>query len=234
MTDTATLTGGFNAGGQVTYRLFKINVGTCTGSFNVTSVVTVTNGVVPNSRAVLFNATGTYSWNAVYTGDTNNMGTTSQCEPMTVIPTPPQAAQPVFVQMQWLHKVSLANPGNLQGFAVPPATQDFIVGIYNNDSTTTIYAKIIITGQICGDGSHNFRVESTVYAIAPKTPLMNVHLRVVFTPSDVGVTFCFNGKIQWGTSPASMNFFSTKASEGLGFEDFDTSNSAAGTFTVVP
>src|SRR5207245_2903084 len=35
-------------------------------------------------RAVLFNATGSFSFNAVYSGDANNNAATSACEPLTV------------------------------------------------------------------------------------------------------------------------------------------------------
>jgi hypothetical protein len=80
--DSSTLTGGFSAGGTVTYSDFAN--GACTAPGKVVSTVTVTTGVVPNSRSVTFNATGSYSFQAVYSGDTNNNGVTSACEPLTV------------------------------------------------------------------------------------------------------------------------------------------------------
>src|SRR2546422_2865157 len=78
-TDSSTLTGGFQASGTVTYRVFTN--GLCTAPGTVASTVTVTGGVVPNSRAVTFNATGSYSFQATYSGDTNNNAATSPCEP---------------------------------------------------------------------------------------------------------------------------------------------------------
>jgi hypothetical protein len=93
VTDSATLTGGFSAGGSVTYNLFS--GGTCTGIPTVVSTVTVTAGVVPSSAAQTFASTGSFSWNAVYSGDANNNGATSACEPLTVIRASPTIASTV-------------------------------------------------------------------------------------------------------------------------------------------
>jgi hypothetical protein len=41
--------------------------------------VTVTSGNVPDSAAVTFTQTGTYYWQATYSGDSNNNGATSTC-----------------------------------------------------------------------------------------------------------------------------------------------------------
>ena len=84
VTDSATLSGATNnAGGTVTYRYYT--GGTCSGAAtNVGSPVTVTNGVVPNSVSQQFSTAGSYSFNAVYSGDLNNNGATSGCEPLSV------------------------------------------------------------------------------------------------------------------------------------------------------
>jgi len=80
--DSSTLASVFQAGGTVTYNEFS--GAACAGTATVISTVTVTNGLVPDSRAVLFNSTGSFSFNAVYSGDANNVGATSACEPFTV------------------------------------------------------------------------------------------------------------------------------------------------------
>ena len=74
-----------SAGGTVTYDWFSGS--SCAGSpTQVGMPVTVSNGVVPPSTAVPFNNAGSYSWDAVYSGDANNQGpVTSPCEPLTVI-----------------------------------------------------------------------------------------------------------------------------------------------------
>jgi hypothetical protein len=88
--DSATLKGGFQAGGTVTYEYFP--GGTCSGTpAKVGVAVTVKNGVVPNSASHAFSTAKSYSWKALYSGDANNKAATSQCERMTVVPptTPP-------------------------------------------------------------------------------------------------------------------------------------------------
>ncbi|HEX9613198.1 MAG TPA: WD40 repeat domain-containing protein [Candidatus Bathyarchaeia archaeon] len=82
VTDSATLTSAFQAGGTVTYALFSTK--DCSGTSTIVSTVTVTNSAVPNSASRTFNTPGNYCWNAVYSGDTNNNGTTSVCEPLVV------------------------------------------------------------------------------------------------------------------------------------------------------
>jgi len=72
----------------VTYTLFlDVNgagTGGCTSTASTVSIVNVTNGIAPPSRLVFFNRTGTYGWNARYSGDSNNNGTMSSCELLTV------------------------------------------------------------------------------------------------------------------------------------------------------
>jgi uncharacterized repeat protein (TIGR01451 family) len=93
--DTATLSGTTaNAGGRVTYTVYP-SVNDCSHGTNGTAegTVTVTNGSVPNSSTYTPSSAGTYYWQAVYSGDANNKGTSSGCssEPFTVNPpgTPP-------------------------------------------------------------------------------------------------------------------------------------------------
>jgi uncharacterized repeat protein (TIGR01451 family) len=86
VTDSSTLTGETaNAGGTVTYTVYSNN--TCTTAVANAGTVNVTNGVVPNSSSVIFSTAGTFYWQAVYSGDANNVGATSACtaEVVTVI-----------------------------------------------------------------------------------------------------------------------------------------------------
>jgi hypothetical protein len=83
ITDSATLTNSFQAGGTVSYNFFSGS--TCVGPATVVgSPVTVTTGIVPNSISQTFNTAGPYSWNAVYSGDINNAQATSQCNPLSI------------------------------------------------------------------------------------------------------------------------------------------------------
>jgi hypothetical protein len=76
--DTAALVGQTaDAGGTVTYTVYN-NTACTTGARDAGSV-TVTNGNVPNSNSLAFNSTGTFYWQAVYSGDGKNNGATSVC-----------------------------------------------------------------------------------------------------------------------------------------------------------
>jgi uncharacterized repeat protein (TIGR01451 family) len=78
--DSAKLTGASpNAGGTVTYTVFDNN--TCTPNANTQNggSVTVTNGTVPDSNALVFNTAGDFYWQAAYGGDANNLAATSAC-----------------------------------------------------------------------------------------------------------------------------------------------------------
>ena len=82
--DATTLANGAQAGGTVTYNFFTGS--SCSGTATaVGSTVAVTRGVVPNSASQTFNAAGSFSWNAVYSGDANNNSANSPCEALTVI-----------------------------------------------------------------------------------------------------------------------------------------------------
>jgi len=76
--DSATLMGATpTAGGTVTYTVYTND--TCTQGAQDAGTVTVTNGVVPDSNAIIFNSAGDFYWQAVYSGDANNLGTSSVC-----------------------------------------------------------------------------------------------------------------------------------------------------------
>jgi hypothetical protein len=71
-----------HASGSVKYAFYSGS--SCSGTSTTVSNVTVTNGVVPPSKSHTFNTAGSYSWQAVYSGDSVNNGATSQCESLTV------------------------------------------------------------------------------------------------------------------------------------------------------
>jgi hypothetical protein len=76
--DSATLTGATaDAGGTVTYTVYSDNA--CTQDPVDAGTKTVTGGIVPDSNDVTFSTAGTFFWQAVYSGDANNNGATSDC-----------------------------------------------------------------------------------------------------------------------------------------------------------
>ena len=92
LTDSAVLTGGYQAGGSLTYEFFLGP--TCTGTPTIVgSPVAVTNGSVPNSASQKFSSSGSYSWTASYSGDNNNNPALGNCQTLTVV-TPPTLSVP--------------------------------------------------------------------------------------------------------------------------------------------
>jgi len=82
--DSATVTG---AGtpvptGTVTYVLFTNSL--CSGSGTSSQTVALSNGLVPHSFSTTL-ATGSYSFSAAYSGDSNYLSSTGTCEPFAVV-----------------------------------------------------------------------------------------------------------------------------------------------------
>jgi hypothetical protein len=75
--DSATLSGQTpDAGGTVTYSVYTNS--NCSAGGRAAGKVTVTKGKVPNSNSLGFTP-GTYYWQAVYSGDAKNSGSSSAC-----------------------------------------------------------------------------------------------------------------------------------------------------------
>jgi hypothetical protein len=90
--DTATLSGKTSdAAGTVSYYYEKQTGATDCTAGTLISTVTVAAGVVPKSGNVNLTAAGTYEFWAVYSGDPNNLGSTSTCGAETVVVTSPGA-----------------------------------------------------------------------------------------------------------------------------------------------
>ena len=87
--DSSTITGATaDAGGTVTYNAYA---GTsCSGTPVFTNTQTVLNGVVPDSSNFTASTSGTYNFQAVYSGDAKNSGATSACQTEVLTVTQPQ------------------------------------------------------------------------------------------------------------------------------------------------
>ena len=101
--DTATVTGipGFTPTGTVTYNFYNSATpvyGTTVPSTTET-VTLAADGTVPNSAVTAALAAGSYSYIAVYSGDTNYKGSTSLVEPLTVIPGPVNLDGPRIIRV---------------------------------------------------------------------------------------------------------------------------------------
>ena len=83
LSDSATVSGGSNPSGAVSFSLYKN--GTCTGPpvFSATNVALA--GGTANSGPSPALSAGTYNWVAQYSGDANNNAATSACQSETVV-----------------------------------------------------------------------------------------------------------------------------------------------------
>ena len=84
ISDTATVSGGFNPSGMVTFDLFAPGDTTCTGTpvFSSTNPLSGGNATSDSFSTI---AVGTYHWVATYNGDANNATVTSACGDEPVI-----------------------------------------------------------------------------------------------------------------------------------------------------
>lgn len=76
--------------------LLVTHEGACSGSVTGTDTETVTNTVVPTPGAFAASTAGTYSFQAVYSGDANNNAATSTCKILTVTNPPTDPKHPQF------------------------------------------------------------------------------------------------------------------------------------------
>ncbi len=80
VTDTATLAGGTNPTGSITFRLYGPNDASCGTLVFTSSAVTVNgNGSYTSTPAFTPTAVGTYRWVASYDGDANNASVVGAC-----------------------------------------------------------------------------------------------------------------------------------------------------------
>ncbi len=121
---------------------------------------------------------------------------------LRVVPPP---APPVLAQLHWKHRVSLSIAGLGKG------TQTFIGGVYNTDNSTTLYARLVVTGRD-QTGTRTFRVSSQVETILPQQSLENIQTSQAFDQSTIGSIFTFKVIVMWGVDPNSLSQTSTISS----------------------
>lgn len=95
VSDTATLSDGYNPTGTVTFQLFGPDDTDCTTPI-ATRTGSVTEGGTATSGDVEIGAAGTYRWSATYSGDDHNNSVTSPCSAEEVTVTPQQLTGRAF------------------------------------------------------------------------------------------------------------------------------------------
>jgi hypothetical protein len=161
--DTAQLTGATsNAGGTITYAVYTDN--TCStlatvandGISGQPTGGNVTNGIADNSGNVTFNKAGNFWWQATYSGDVNNVGTSSACtsEPLVVNPKHPTLATILVPSGTINAGQSASDTAQLTG-ATANAGGTISYAVYTDSSCTTLATAPAISGQPTGGAVTN-------------------------------------------------------------------------------
>jgi len=135
-TGTATLTGGVSApGGTVTYTVYTNS--SCTTAFSPprSSIKSVTNGVVPQSDGLIIPTVGERYVRAAYSGDANNLASTSGCVEVTVNKASPTLSLSVSPNPVAVGSTATAS-ATLNG-ASSNATGSVTYRLYTNSGCTT-------------------------------------------------------------------------------------------------
>jgi hypothetical protein len=130
--DKATVSGGDNPTGTVTFKLYNNSAATGTALFTDTETLA---GGVATSAGYLAAATGTDYWVATYNGDSNNSAVTSgtAAEPVSITPVTPAintTQQPATASVG----TSIADKATVSGGDSPTGTVTF--KLYNNSAAT--------------------------------------------------------------------------------------------------
>jgi hypothetical protein len=94
LNDSATITGGNNPTGTVTFNLYGPDDAGCDGTVIFTQTVNVSGGTAATTGGYTTTAAGTYAWVASYSGDNSNLPATSGCteEEVVIAKASPSAA----------------------------------------------------------------------------------------------------------------------------------------------
>jgi hypothetical protein len=173
--DTATLSGATpDASGTVTYQIYTENTCTDLATTQISgqpAAVTVTDGNVPDSAAVTFTQTGTYYWQATYSGDSNNTGPVhSSCtsEAVVVSPNAPSIVTQTVPGSPVAIGTSAYDTATLTG-ATSNAGGTVTYGLYSDSSCSTQVANLtpddnaVSGGVVPNSNSHIFTSAGTWY-----------------------------------------------------------------------
>jgi hypothetical protein len=166
VTDSATLSAdsGSNTGGTVKYYWYTSS--SCTTGSTLVSTVTVTGGTVPNSASVQFNTVGTFYWNAVYSGDSNNNAVTSSCQTLTVNKASPTltstftAASPITAGTSESMSSTLSPASATAGGTV---TYAYYSGSACTGTKTTVGSAVTVTNDVVPNSASVTLAAGTYY-----------------------------------------------------------------------
>ncbi|MHB8577065.1 MAG: hypothetical protein ACYDCQ_17270, partial [Dehalococcoidia bacterium] len=158
ISDTATLTGGFNPTGTITFTLFGPANPGCTGTPIFTSTKTVAGDGAYTSDPFTTTLAGTYNFVAVYSGDAGNAAVTSACgaanESVVVTVTKATTALATVASATAAPAGgTISDTATLTGGVTPTGTITFTLFGPNNAACTGT-AIFTSTKTVAGDGSY--------------------------------------------------------------------------------
>jgi len=158
LNDGATLTGGVNPTGSITFNLYPPSDTTCAGPASYTQTVTVSgNGSsYTTSPGFASTLTGVWHWTASYGGDGNNNPASSGCsaEPVTVNPASPSMTTTPSLVLSAVNNDS----ATLSGGFLPTGTLTFKLF---KDSATCAAASQIYTETVNVTGNKQYTTSNT-------------------------------------------------------------------------
>jgi hypothetical protein len=155
ISDTATLTGGANATGSITFSLYGPNNATCTGAPIFTSTVPVAGNGAYGSGNFTTASAGTYRWIANYSGDANNSATANACNAANETVAVAQASPAVATTASAAAIVggTISDTATLTGGA--NATGSITFSLYGPNNATCTGAPIFTsTVAVAGNGAY--------------------------------------------------------------------------------
>jgi len=216
--DVAVLLGGFpvtGVSGTVTYTLYP-NSKCTAGTGTVISIrsVSASNNVAGSDSVTPANPGGTalpYSFNAVYSGDSDNNVVTSACEQFTVLPAPQFASG----KLHWTHHLSLAKSSNTQSWTAIVSNSfttsvNVVVRIVGASATNPLLSFDVTCGVTCvntDSGGVNSTPGLTPVSVPAGTSSLSFSFNQAISPSFVNNKFSFTATLYWslgsGYTPSS-------------------------------
>ena len=203
--DNIVFLGGYpvtGATGTVTYTLYP-NSGCTAGTGTVVSTVNVgaSNNVL-GSAPVTPNPAGSYSFNAVYSGDGNNNVVTSGCESFTVIPAPS------ITHLHWTHHLSLSKTLNTQSWTftvVNPLSTgvNVVVRIVGSSAINPTLSFDVTCGVTCVNtdpGGVNFTPGLTPVSVAAGATSFSFSFSQSINGNFVNQKVSFTATLYWTTA----------------------------------
>ncbi|WP_203910421.1 choice-of-anchor A family protein [Rhizocola hellebori] len=157
ISDTATLTGGANPTGSITFNLYGPNNITCSGTPVFTSTIPVIAGTSSyTSASYVPTQVGTYRWVAVYSGDANNNDASTACnDPNESVAITEAIATPTLVT-DASDDVTLG--GSVTDSAILAGGQNptgsIIFRLYGPNDPTCTGPSIVSTRPVNGNGTY--------------------------------------------------------------------------------